>query len=52
VMAFIDNELPVFGDAIIHNAPVSEALDHGDINDAQSACARLRQSGRYRPPTN
>jgi hypothetical protein len=34
VMAFIDNELPVFCDQIIHNAPVSEALNHGDINDA------------------
>src|SRR5438270_13751963 len=34
VVAFIHNELPVFCDEIIHNAPVSEALNHGDINDA------------------
>ena len=32
--AFIHNELPVFCDEIIHNAPVSEALNPGDINDA------------------
>src|SRR5262245_53202942 len=34
MMALIHNQLAVFGNQIINNAAASEALDHGDVDDA------------------
>ena len=63
VVAFVDDEVPVLGDAIVNDALSDQALDDGDIESPRGAIApaanpadRLRRDAEERrqiaPPTD